>query len=519
MYQALLTRRYLTHRIMPLLAAVAVLLCTATELIVWSVMGGFLKTLVDAGRELSGDATIAWPLTGFGHYEDLIQRLEADPAIEAAAPIVETFGLVLLPDGRPTHVNVRGVEPASYARATNYARSLHWRPLDKPVPQDSERADPRLDPLWWRGDENLWPRLLDDGLRLFEPSRDGRARPAIVPGIEVSNFARREPGNWYAPIVRSKRRPDGSREHIETFLPEDEVTLSVLPLDSKGRNVDFAARRFPVANEFRTGAYEVDRRTVIVEIGALQDMLKMGASHRVEPGSVFSVEVGPDGQERFAEPKVVEEQPARATAVLVRARDRSAPGVEAARRRMEAVYAEFAADHDDAPGEHSIQISTWEEDNALYIGAVKKEIVLVMFIFGIISLTSVFLVLAIFWAMVSEKTRDVGVLRAIGASRSGIAWLWLRYGLSIGLVGAVFGVAAAYAIVININPIHDWLGKTLNIYVWDPRVYMFTTIPNEVETWKASVVFGAGVVASVLGALWPAVRAARMDPVRALRFE
>src|SRR5688572_22013213 len=332
-YQALLTRRYLTHRIMPLLAAMAVLLCTATELIVWSVMGGFLKTLVEAGRELSGDATIAWPLSGFGHYDDLIARLEKDPTVAAAAPIVETFGLVLLPDGRPAHVNVRGVEPASYARVTNYAQSLHWRPLDKPVPHDSERRDPRLDPNWL-GFQNLWPRILDDGLRLAEEGPDGRVRPAMVPGIEASGFSRREPGNWYAPIIRTRRLGDGSVERIETFLPEDEVTLSVLPLDSKGRNVDFAARRFPIANEFRTGAYEVDRRSVIVEIGALQDMLKMGASQRVEPGNPFAVEIGPDGVERFVPPKVIEAQPARATAVPVRASDRSPAGVEAARKRM-----------------------------------------------------------------------------------------------------------------------------------------------------------------------------------------
>ena len=54
-------------------------------------------------------------------------------------------------------------------------------------------------------------------------------------------------------------------------------------------------------------------------------------------------------------------------------------------------------------------------------------------LFGIISLTAVFLVLAIFWAMVSEKTKDIGVLRAIGASRPGVAGLWLSYGLAIGV--------------------------------------------------------------------------------------
>src|SRR3954471_17851531 len=110
MYQALLTRRYLLSKVMPLLAMVAVLLCTAMVLITWSVMGGFLNMLVNTGRTMTGDVTITWPTTGFGYYDDLIERLEKDPAVEAAAPAIESFGLLNLPDGRNEPVIVRGVE-------------------------------------------------------------------------------------------------------------------------------------------------------------------------------------------------------------------------------------------------------------------------------------------------------------------------------------------------------------------------------------------------------------------------
>src|SRR5207245_840798 len=98
------------------------------------------------------------------------------------------------------------------------------------------------------------------------------------------------------------------------------------------------------------------------------------------------------------------------------------------------------------------------------------------------------LVLAIFWAMVSEKTKDVGVLRALGASRSGIAWLWVRYGLAIGVVGAVLGVCGAYLIVLNINPIHEWMGRAMGIQIWSPKIYYFTQIPNQVNPVRAAEV-------------------------------
>jgi len=153
------------------------------------------------------------------------------------------------------------------------------------------------------------------------------------------------------------------------------------------------------------------------------------------------------------------------------------------------------------------------------VAAVEKEILIVLFILLFISVVASFLILAIFWAMVSEKTRDIGVLRALGASRAGVAWLWLRYGLVIGLVGSILGGVVACAIVWNINPIHDWMGQALGLYLWDPKVYYFTEIPHDVEPRKAAIVLAGGLIFSVLGALIPAVRAARMDPVRALRFE
>lgn len=520
MYQSLLTRKYLFSKIMPLLASAAVLLTTATELIVWSVMGGFLQRLVDSGRELVGDVAISWPVAGFPYSEDLISRLESQAEIEAATGIVESFGQIRLPDGRTELVTIRGIDGAGFARVTAYADTLYWRPISTPNAHDKDRRDLRLtDPA---GSSGFWDRRLQDGLALRE--RDpatGQFRPAVVLGIEVSGFNRRMPGAWYQPVIRTTLNPDGSEGFVETFLPNDSITLSVLPQDAGGREVGVIVRRFPVANEFYTGLYQVDERTVLVDLAELQEMLNMDASRRVTPANPFEFTIDPTtGEERPAEPVVVGEEPARVTTVLVRGRD-GVP-IDALERACLSVYEAFADAHrGEVPPMQSMEprIQTWREQNAMFIGVVEKEIVLVMFIFGVVSFTSVFLVLAIFWAMVSEKTKDIGVLRSIGASRAGVAWLWLRYGAAIGVAGSAMGVLAAALIVWNINPIHEWLGSAMGIQVWDPRVYYFATIPSDVNWVRAAIIFSAGVVASVLGALWPALRAAMMDPVRALRFE
>ncbi len=119
---------------MPLLSALAVMLCTAMVLIVWSVMGGFLKTFLEAGRTLQGDVSIAWPNAGFPHYQELVAKLEADPLVEAAAPMVETYGQLGLP-GRTEYVVVKGIDPEAYHRVTGYRDVLWWKPLDQPCPK------------------------------------------------------------------------------------------------------------------------------------------------------------------------------------------------------------------------------------------------------------------------------------------------------------------------------------------------------------------------------------------------
>lgn len=505
-YQALLTRRYLFSRVMPLLSVLAVMLCTAMVLVVWSVMGGFLSLLLSSGKSMIGDVSITWPVTGIPHYERLIERLEADPKVAAATPTIETLGLLSLPIGDTKTVQVIGVEPAGYEAVTGYYDRLWWRTLDEPLPRDKNGEDIRLKY------PNLMQQSFAAGKELREIDEEsGLSRPAIVLGLEVSR-----PNN--------RRTPEGHIAPRYDFMPNTEVTLQVMPLSRRGVPIRPEAQTFPVANEFRTGLYEADANWVIVPLHELQRMLMLNEAERTveDATSIARVETGPDGVERFVRPKRTIVEPARATTILVRAAEGVTP--DELQERCERIYAEF---HDAHKGEvripdpARIAIYTWERKPGLetFISAVKKETALVLVLFGFISMTAVFLVFAIFWSMISEKTKDIGVLRAIGASRLGITWLFLRYGLAIGVAGSFTGGLLALLIVHYINPIHEWLGSALGIYVWDPQIYYFSEIPNEVDPVKAAIVVGAGILSSVMGALVPAVRAATMDPVRALRFE
>ena len=488
---------------MPLLASAAVTLSVAMELITWSVMGGFLEQLIQSGRTLMGDVEISRPQRGFGDYEKLIEMLEADEWIEAATPTIDAYGLVKLNAQQVTTCRIKGIDPESFDRVTGYFDTLYWKPIDTPLPRDKDRQDPRLDPER-RNTFEMTERL---GRNLYGVDIGTNSdRDQAVLGIEV--FGK-----------RGLRAEAGFVTDFPVFLPGLDVTLNVLPIDTSGGFLEPVARKLQIANEFSCNIYEIDSQTIYVPLPVLQNMLKMDRAERVDPGApvefIYDDQGNPIGRKM---PEAIGVTPAKVTSVLVRAVGDHVP-LEDLRERVAQIYERFEQTSEEAPPLGAVDILTWEDRNSTLIGAIKKETGLVLFIFGIISLTSVFLVLAIFWSMISERTKDIGILRALGASGPGVAWLWVRYGLAIGVVGSLLGGALAYVVITNINAIHEWMGSALGISIWDPQVYYFARIPEDFNAVKAVIIIAAGIVSCGLGALIPAWRAARMDPVKALRFE
>lgn len=488
---------------MPLLASAAVMLSVAMELITWSVMGGFLEQLIQSGRTLMGDVEVSRPQRGFGDYEKLVEMLEGDEWIEAATPTIDAYGLVKLNAQQVTTCRIKGIDPESFDRVTGYFGTLYWTPRDEALPRDTLREDPRLDPerrVTFEMTQKLGQELFGTDITT------NSERHQAVLGMEV--FGK-----------RGLRAEAGFVTDFPVFLPGLDVTLNVLPIDTSGGFLEPVARKLQIANEFSSNIYEIDSQTIYVPLVVLQEMLKMDRAERVDPKArpefVYDEAGNPIGRTM---PEPVGVTPAKVTSVLVRASSDKIP-LEDLRQRVSEIYERFASQTEHAPMLAAVDVLTWEDRNATLIGAIKKETGLVLFIFGIISLTSVFLVLAIFWSMISERTKDIGILRALGASGPGVAWLWVRYGLAIGVVGSVLGVVLAYVVITNINAIHDWMGSTLGLTIWDPQVYYFARIPEDFSLTKAIIIVGAGIVSCGLGALIPAWRAARMDPVRALRFE
>ena len=145
---------------------------------------------------------------------------------------------------------------------------------------------------------------------------------------------------------------------------------------------------------------------------------------------------------------------------------------------------------------------------------------LVTFLFALISMVAIVLLGCIFYMIVEKKTRDIGTLKALGASSGGVASIFLCYALVVGISGSILGTIVGSLFVWNINGIQDfWATLNPQLRVWSPEVYSFDKIPEVVKTADAVWVASIAVVSSIVGSLIPAALAGRVWPVQALRYE
>jgi lipoprotein-releasing system permease protein len=170
------------------------------------------------------------------------------------------------------------------------------------------------------------------------------------------------------------------------------------------------------------------------------------------------------------------------------------------------------------PDPYAYQISTWEEKQDSLLKAVDIERGLLNLLLFMIVGVAGFCILAIFSTIVREKTRDIGILKSLGASNRGVMQIFLGYGLLLGVIGAGLGTISGLLITFNINPIEHLLYKLTGVG-FTPDVYYFDSIPTHVEPLTVTLVNVGAIVIAVAFSVWPAIRAAWMRPVAALRYE
>jgi lipoprotein-releasing system permease protein len=293
-------------------------------------------------------------------------------------------------------------------------------------------------------------------IRTFDPAR--QTHTGAVLGIDICSFRTLEGTELF---------------HV---VPGDDVEISYL---SAGQPPTVLSAKFTVADFYESRYVEYDSSFVFVPIRTLQEL--RGMIDRTTGIANF-------------------------TAIQIKAK----PGVDlnmvrdVLRRNLPMFV---------------FEVDTWRDRQGPLLAAVQFEMGVLNVLLSLIIAVAGFGILAIFSMIVVEKTRDIGILKSLGASRRGVMAIFLGYGFSLGIVGAGAGLVLGLLIVHYIVEITEFAGYVLGNDVFDPSVYGFHEIPAIVEWFSVSIVLLGAVAIAVLASILPARRAARLHPVEALRYE
>ncbi len=164
-------------------------------------------------------------------------------------------------------------------------------------------------------------------------------------------------------------------------------------------------------------------------------------------------------------------------------------------------------------------ITTAKELHGPYVTELRKQMRILIFIFGVVDCSVVLLIICIFYMIVKLKQRDIAIIKSCGAASGSVCWIFVAFGFCVGIAGSLLGVLLGYLITKNINVIEECIRKICGLKLWKSSVYMFSEIPNEVNWLWALAIVSIAIAAAVFGALVPAIVAARTKPVEILRYE
>ncbi len=168
------------------------------------------------------------------------------------------------------------------------------------------------------------------------------------------------------------------------------------------------------------------------------------------------------------------------------------------------------------PGFRSLD---WEQSNASFFNAIQVERNVMFLILSLIILVAAFNIIAGLIMLVKDKGRDIAILRTMGATRGMILRIFFMSGASIGVVGTIAGFALGLLFAENIESIRQVLQGLTGTELFSAEIYFLSRLPAEVDPVEVTQVVAMALFLSFLAPLFPAWRAARLDPVEALRYE
>jgi lipoprotein-releasing system permease protein len=166
-----------------------------------------------------------------------------------------------------------------------------------------------------------------------------------------------------------------------------------------------------------------------------------------------------------------------------------------------------------------LQAETWIDRNKDYLDAIRVERTTMFFVLLFIVVVAAFGIMSTLITTTVQKTRDIGVMKALGAKISQVLWIFLAQGMIIGFFGTLIGLITGILAIQYRNQLRDFLSATFHIQLFPAQIYQFAEIPAKIVPRDVALICLSGFIICTVAALIPAYFAARLDPVKALRFE
>lgn len=541
MYKLLLCLRYLRTRYIALASIISVMLGVATMIVVNSVMAGFSTEMRDRIHGILADVVVeSRSMNGIFGPDQLMAKIndKCGDYIADMTPVVEVPGLLTFPlAGQPytTHVELIGIDPKGKSMVgpmVEYLESFQPVIKDGKVVREALRSRDQV-PDW-----TLTPEAAEYRRQKAARSQEflrhegydvGRS---ATPEPEIQQTASEQPGNTSGDVDLAggfsdevyqepefEDQPDFGEEKKEVKDPAAPerarlyVGSGLISVPVENGNTGETEIRYMLrpGDDVTIGTVNSERMDPVKFKGTITDVFKSGMSEYDSRLVFMNIEELQKNRFMYRDPvydqegNVIDATYA-VTSIQIRLKDfANAPEVVS---RLTAAF----------PPE-MVQIRTWEDKQGPLLEAVEVESAILNVLLFLIIAVAGFGILAIFYMIVVEKTRDIGILKALGASSNGVMSIFVSYGLALGVVGSSVGVVLGLLFVKYINEIEDGLSWVTGHKVFDEKIYYFFEIPTRVNASMVVWVAVGAMVIAVLASILPARRASRLCPVESLRYE
>ena len=413
-----------------------------------SIMGGFGADLKH--KILGNNAHVkieAKRIGGFEHWGDLLEQVRLVKGVRAATPVAGGEAMASS-SSNTAGVMLRGIDTVTIGTVIDLLQNIE-------VGKFSYLDDPKKL-------ANLPPD---------EPIGIGSGGEFYLKGPDIKPYLSRLDPDVAEAVIPPDAFPGIviGRELAKSLhvYVGDELTL-ISPLGDLGpMGVLPRSRKFRVAAIFYSGMYEYDASHAYVKIDAAQDFFDLKQN-------VTGIEIKIEDAERVSEIR-----PAIEAAVTMASRD-------------------------------DLRLRDWKELNKNLFSALKLEKIATFIILSLAILVASFCIICTLLLMVTEKSKEIAILKSLGASDHAILKIFMTEGVMIGGIGTVFGVTTGLAATLGLK----WFGVRL-----DPDVYYVDKLPINVEWSDFTLVALAALLITTIATIYPAVAASRLRPVEGIRYE